>query len=334
MLLGGVAFIAALWIAWPYYAAYRLFVALRDGDSSVLEERVAWDSVRQGLRGDLNALFLEMFSADAKKNNASGGLATGLAFMLAPAMINQIVDGYVTPQAIARAAKRPETSNVSAKESDEARPYFSEAAQKVRRLRLDQVQYAFFSGGPLTFKVDILPEGNPPLQNPVTLLFKWDGNWKLVRIRLPADVSDHLSALMKSQPDAGSLRKDSILPENRSSPETSKPQELTPQNQVGAPLISSALNGKSNSPEKLKPQETGPVEPLGSGRVVDVPSLKRLHRSPETTATISVPPVGALSDTEEAAIAQACSDQATAKGLHGIERREFRAECKKRAGRY
>jgi Protein of unknown function (DUF2939) len=43
------------WITWPYYAAYGLALGLRDGDVGTLETRVAWDSVRQGLRGDLSA---------------------------------------------------------------------------------------------------------------------------------------------------------------------------------------------------------------------------------------------------------------------------------------
>jgi psiF repeat len=33
------------------------------------------------------------------------------------------------------------------------------------------------------------------------------------------------------------------------------------------------------------------------------------------------------------AISKACSDQATAKGLHGKERKTFRAECKKSGGK-
>jgi hypothetical protein len=39
------------------------------------------------------------------------------------------------------------------------------------------------------------------------------------------------------------------------------------------------------------------------------------------------------SDTEKKAISKACSDQATAKGLHGKERKAFRSECKKNGGK-
>jgi hypothetical protein len=60
------------------------------------------------------------------------------------------------------------------------------------------------------------------------------------------------------------------------------------------------------------PRRPAPGAPPG----VTVPSA-----SPEVTIPTSRP---------QTAIQQACSEQATARGLHGEERREFRAECKKK----
>jgi psiF repeat len=39
------------------------------------------------------------------------------------------------------------------------------------------------------------------------------------------------------------------------------------------------------------------------------------------------------SDTNKKVISKACSDQATAKGLHGKERKAFRSACKRRGGK-
>ena len=44
-------------------------------------------------------------------------------------------------------------------------------------------------------------------------------------------------------------------------------------------------------------------------------------------------PAAKLSPDEKKAISKSCSDQATAKGLHGKERKKFRSECKKNAGK-
>ena len=49
------------------------------------------------------------------------------------------------------------------------------------------------------------------------------------------------------------------------------------------------------------------------------------------TAGRSAPTAKAVTDTDKKAISKACSDQATAKGLHGKERKKFREECKKAA---
>ena len=57
--------------------------------------------------------------------------------------------------------------------------------QKARRLPWDQVKYAFFSGGPLTFKVEWIAEHELPFKNPTTLVFKWDGSWETHAHTLP-----------------------------------------------------------------------------------------------------------------------------------------------------
>jgi hypothetical protein len=63
------------------------------------------------------------------------------------------------------------------------------------------------------------------------------------------------------------------------------------------------------------------VEPVGSRRVVDTPA----PTVPSPTVRNVPPP-----SIDKLAIARACSEQATARGLHGDDRREFRAECKKK----
>ena len=44
---------------WPYYALYDFANGMHQSDQVALERRVAWDSVRQGLRDDLNGAFLQ-----------------------------------------------------------------------------------------------------------------------------------------------------------------------------------------------------------------------------------------------------------------------------------
>jgi hypothetical protein len=53
-----------------------------------------------------------------------------------------------------------------------------------------------------------------------------------------------------------------------------------------------------------------------------------LAQAPSTSASPS-----ATSAADKQAISKACSDQATAKGLHGKARKKFRSECKRRGAR-
>jgi hypothetical protein len=167
--------VCALWIAWPYYAVYALAIALRDGDSVALEGSVAWDSVRQGLRGDLNAMLLQRVGGDS-------GPFSGLTAVLGPAVINQMIDSYITPQGVAT-LMRSEKSRAT----DAASAAGNNAAVTGEALRIDisRLNYAFFSGGPLTFKVEFQNENKD--RSPFIWLFKWSGAWKLTRIIIPAD---------------------------------------------------------------------------------------------------------------------------------------------------
>ena len=177
--IAGLLFLAILgWIAWPYYSAYALVTAMQEGDTTALENGVNWESVRQGLRGDMNALYLKNAS---KEQNEMGH---GLAVLLGPTLINQMVEGYVTPQAIGNLIRtgKPSVASGSANGTKTASPVNDQ-------LKLDpsRLAYAFFSGGPFTFRVDVRPDKSTELQGIVTLLFKWAGDWKLSRIILPID---------------------------------------------------------------------------------------------------------------------------------------------------
>ena len=52
-----------------------------------------------------------------------------------------------------------------------------------------------------------------------------------------------------------------------------------------------------------------------------------------SAAVAQATPPAKSTDPEKKAISKTCSDQATAKGLHGKERRAFRSECKKNGGK-
>ncbi|MET4802570.1 DUF2939 domain-containing protein [Bradyrhizobium sp. LB11.1] len=173
-------FAVVAWIAWPYYAVLSLMQAVRDGDASTLEKHVDWNLFRQNLRGDLNAQLLK----DVRSKGSTDAMASGFVAVLGPTVINQMIDGYVTPQAIAALAKSEIDKSPSGEKTPEG---IDKSASLVRRVQWDQVKYAFFDG-PFSFRVDILPRNDGAMNAPIQVEFVWSGDWRLTRVVLPDDV--------------------------------------------------------------------------------------------------------------------------------------------------
>jgi len=186
-LISIVVIVAVAWTIWPYYALYDLMAGLRHGDQVRLENRVAWDKVRQGLRDDLNAFFIQKFGTNSPDKKEGANLGSGLAAVLGPSIVNQVIETYVTPVGIASLIKIGKTSALG---QPPATPGTAQAATAgvaadQRAINWDAVSWAFFSGGPATFRADI--KTDPQARRPVTLIFRWDGDWRLTRIFLPIE---------------------------------------------------------------------------------------------------------------------------------------------------
>src|SRR5262245_51931108 len=171
IVIGSLILVALGWIAWPYYALYDFANGMQQGDQVALERRVAWDEVRRGLRDDLNAVVLQRLR---KNDGASSPVSTGLVALIGPTIINNAIDSYVTPRGIAsliRSGKasipdKAQIDNSAADHRSVSRP----DDKRKGLLQWEQVRYAFFSGGPLAFRIDIASDNAPSGQRPVTLL--------------------------------------------------------------------------------------------------------------------------------------------------------------------
>jgi len=154
-----IGLVAALaWMAWFVMAFYDFSSALENGDAVALERRVDWGRVQQGLRDDLNAIAAAQ--PVAALNERSIAALTGR-------------------QAIANLLR---TVRLDDRGWDIAPP----ATWPAPAFRWLSIREAFFSGGPFAFRVDIRPQGET-VKDPLTLLFKWRGDWELVRAFLPDD---------------------------------------------------------------------------------------------------------------------------------------------------
>ena len=70
-----------------------------------------------------------------------------------------------------------------------------------------------------------------------------------------------------------------------------------------------------------------------SAFVVLIGSSATFAQTAPTTKPAATKPAATAPDADKKAVSKACSDQATAKGLHGKERKAFRSECKRNGGK-
>jgi hypothetical protein len=107
--LAGIALIA-IYIASPWMAAARLSQALRSGDPVAIERMVDFPSVRSSLAGQITARLNESMANDPEaRNNPFAGLVS----MLAPSLVNQIVNAVVTPRGLARLSREAQTARAA-----------------------------------------------------------------------------------------------------------------------------------------------------------------------------------------------------------------------------
>ena len=170
-ILAGVALAGAVWLMWPYYTAYSIGQAINDGDTATLESRVSWSSVRQGIKDDVNARFLN--AGQDKANPFAGLVAT-----LAPA-VTSMIDAFITPAGMAALIRKrdPKVANQEISGQPNGRV-------EDQKLQLGNVKYAFFTG-PTSFLIvlgDSRKSDDTLLE--ITMRFQ-DFGWKITRVYLP-----------------------------------------------------------------------------------------------------------------------------------------------------
>ncbi len=95
----GLALFVGVYLGSPLLAANALRDATQSGNADRLQRLVDFPAVRESLKGQLNALIMESMRDDPElRDNPFAGFAA----VLAPAIVNQAVDGYVTPDGLAR----------------------------------------------------------------------------------------------------------------------------------------------------------------------------------------------------------------------------------------
>lgn len=81
----------------PYLAASNLKAAAVSGDAAQIEANVDFPAVRDSLKSQMSAAMMQKLNSDPKmKDNPFAGLG----MMMVPAIVDKVVDAYVTPDGL------------------------------------------------------------------------------------------------------------------------------------------------------------------------------------------------------------------------------------------
>ncbi len=120
LLLLGVIYLAS-----PYVAASSLQSAIRSGDRDMIAQRIDFPEVRDSLKSQFNAAMLKKIGSDpSMKDNPFAGFGA----MLAPMLIDKMLDAYVTADSFASLAK----PNTHEEDESSNSPFAGTAKSKYR----------------------------------------------------------------------------------------------------------------------------------------------------------------------------------------------------------
>lgn len=157
------------YVASPFWAARQLRVAAATGDTDSLEKLVDFPAVRDSLRSQLTVILTERMRQDP---DLKGNPFAGIGMMLMPVVINKMVDGFVTPDAIATMVAQGHVAKASGPAEGNPRVTYDYGYRALNRFDVRMKSGEAADGRTVTFAFD--RRG----------LF----TWRLVRIQIPPEL--------------------------------------------------------------------------------------------------------------------------------------------------
>lgn len=152
----------------PYLAIWNMKNAVENRDAETFCAYIDFPILRENLKAEMNAKTL--VNQEKLKDNPFAGIAT--AFV--PSIINNMIDAFVTPQAIEAAFKKQNILPQKDNPANVLNPDF---------LKNNEIEYGYYSIN------DFRVSSNDKVKGKTQFIFKRIGiwSWKLVEIKL-ADV--------------------------------------------------------------------------------------------------------------------------------------------------
>jgi len=164
-----LALVSGVYFGSPYYAIHSLRSAALEADTDKLEANVDFPAVRESLKSQLSAAMMTKMQNDPEMRDNP---FVGLGAMMMPAIVDRMVDAFVTPDGIAAAIRGQKPTEVNKVEDN---PKIENRSEYVNldRFRGRLRNTALNADGP-------------------SLLLERRGfaSWKLIKLEVPSDLFD------------------------------------------------------------------------------------------------------------------------------------------------
>jgi hypothetical protein len=172
-----VVFAILAYIASPFYTAWSIREAVRNGDSAYLERQIDWQGVRATLAPTISQIAFDMPSTETAPQEKPGLWKRFKAYV-GQGAVNRAIDSYVTPEGLPQlfAARKAYRDYVSG-ESEE---YKLTVTERIKRAwsRVKRAEFTSLT----TFEIDMLDKNDPERMYQGKLKLESFG-WKLKELR-------------------------------------------------------------------------------------------------------------------------------------------------------
>ncbi len=162
-----IVVVGGIYLGSPYYAMHSLRTAALEADTDKLEASVDFPAVRESLKSQMSAAMMAKMQNDPEmRDNPFAALGA----LMIPAMIDRMIDSFVTPDGIAALVRGQKPTE---KEKVEQNPDIESTSAYVN---LDRFRVRLHNK-----KLD---EEGPSF----LLERRGFASWKLIRVKMPADL--------------------------------------------------------------------------------------------------------------------------------------------------
>jgi hypothetical protein len=168
----------AAYIGAPFFTAWSIREAVRNGDSAYLEHRIDWPGVRASLAPTISQIAFDMPDPEAAPQQKPGLWKRFKAY-LGQGAVNRAIDSYVTPEGLPKLfAARKAYRDYVAGQPDDSKIAITERIKRAWA-RVKRAEFTSFT----TFEIDMVDKHDPDRMYLGKLALDGMG-WKLKELRV------------------------------------------------------------------------------------------------------------------------------------------------------